>query len=52
MQTPWENADVERVVLEEWDVEVENAKISRDIILVDVINKDDIEIEAFEILDL
>ena len=52
MRISWENADVERVVLEQWDIEVGNAKISRDIILVDVINKDDIEIEAFEIIDL
>ena len=52
MRIPWENADVEVVAFDQWDVEVENAKISRDIILVDVINKDDIEIEAFEILDL
>ena len=52
MRIFWENAEVERVVLEQWDVEVGNAKISRDVILVNVTNKDDTEIEAFKIIDL
>ena len=52
MRISWENADVEGVVLEQWDVEVGSAKISCDIILVDVTNKDDTEIEAFKIIDL
>ena len=51
MRKHWGKADRERVVHEQGDVKVENAKISRNIILVDVINKGDIEIEEFEILD-
>ena len=47
MRIAWENGDVERVDFAQW-----NAKVSRDVVIVEVTNKEFKEIEAFKIINL